>query len=131
MGNRHKQMVSAPELLVGHVDHTLQPGQRVYAEPSDFAKMREELDETEDCQFDHCVMCSKELSQGDFGLDHVMYYRAGDEARKVAKVRTLPRILYTMCHCSCQENGKAQGQVERREELPRGIRGRGQGARRR
>ena len=90
-------MGSESELVVGHVDHTLQPGQRVQAEPSDFEKMRQELGENEQCQFDRCVMCSQELSQGEFGLDHVMYYRVGDESRKCAKVRTLPRIWCTPC----------------------------------
>lgn len=46
---------------------------------------------------DLCVGCSRKVTYGDFGLDHIMYYKVDDKERKVAKVRTMPRMWCKAC----------------------------------
>lgn len=87
-------------LVQGDVDHTVQLGSRVRASPEDLATLRKDFGALEDsgsAQFDHCVLCNRHVSTGDFGLDHFMFFKQGDEQRLCALVRTVPRMWCTPC----------------------------------
>ena len=91
--------------MQGQVDHTLMIGHRVAAAESDFAEMaarfRDEGFGAEHAtgleQLAKCPACSRALTHGDFGVDHIMYYLDGDDEKKPAKVRSIPRIWCTPC----------------------------------
>lgn len=87
-------------LIQGQVDHTLMIGHRVVADRAEFAEMAQRLEGGDPMGFDHldkCPACSRAVDHGDFGVDHIMYYREGDAEKKPAKVRSIPRIWCTPC----------------------------------
>ena len=83
---------AAGRLVQGQVDHTLMIGHRVAAAEGDFAEMaarfRAEGFGAEHAtgleQLDKCPACSRALTHGDFGVDHIMYYLDGDDEKKPA-----------------------------------------------
>lgn len=87
-------------LIQGDVDHTVQLGCRVRTTPEDLETLRADfaaLEADGAAQFDHCVLCNRAVTTGDFGLDHFMFFKEGDEQRLCALVRTVPRIWCTPC----------------------------------
>jgi|EP00505_MAST-04D_sp_SCG-Rhode-Island_P000032 hypothetical protein len=87
-------------LIQGQVDHTVQLGSRVFATPEDMKEMIEQFDLTakgQVCQLDKCVVCARTVTHGDLGIDHILYYFEGDENRRTARVRSIPRIWCEPC----------------------------------
>ncbi|KAH8065856.1 hypothetical protein JL722_241 [Aureococcus anophagefferens] len=86
------------------VDHALFPGRRVRATAAELettaADFRENFGgvaETTRFLLGTCPACQREVTHGDFGVDHIFYYLEGDEDKKPVKVRSIPRIWRGPC----------------------------------
>ena len=82
-------------LVQGQVDHTIQLGKRVKATVEEMKEMEENFNSSnygDVFQLDVCVVCARKITHGDFAIDHILYYREGDEEKRTAKVSTLLSI---------------------------------------
>jgi hypothetical protein len=91
-------------LIQGQVDHTLFPGRRVRTTAADLETMAADFRENfggvaETTRFllGTCPACQRDVTHGDFGVDHIFYYLEGDEDKKPVKVRSIPRIWRGPC----------------------------------
>ena len=83
-------------LVQGQVDHTLLVGHRVRTSPEELEALKLEFG-TEQLQLEKCPVCQRAVSHGEFGVDHIMFYAAGDGDKKTRKVRSTPRIWCSPC----------------------------------